>query len=101
MNPPLSPRELRLSSQVRGIIIGALALAFGFLTRQPGASLTYALLIAAGLQVLVILIRRLVPPGVQPMALYVFELLADAATVLLFALGAFGGILRHGMSPEA
>jgi hypothetical protein len=90
----LSPRELRLSSTIRGAIIGALIAAYAYVTRDPGATFTASLLVAAGLQVAVLLLRKFVPTYLMPQALHVFELLADAATVFLFALGVFGGILR-------
>jgi hypothetical protein len=90
----LSPRELRLSSTVRGAIIGALIAVYAYVSGEPGATFTASLLIAAGLQVVVLLLRKFVPTYLMPQALHVFELLADAATVFLFALGVFGGILR-------
>lgn len=88
---------MRLSSTVRGLVIGGLVLFYGYVTRQPGATLAMTLLIAAGLQVALLVLRRVVPREQLPMAMYIFELLIDAATVLLFALGVFGGILRQGM----
>ncbi len=89
-----SPRELRLSSTVRGLIIGGLVGAYAFLLHRPGASFAVALLIAAGLQLAVMLLRKFVPPYLMPQALHVFEVLVDGATVLLFALGVFGGALE-------
>ena len=52
------------------------------------------LLIAAGVQIMVIALRRFVPADRLPQAMYVFEYIADGVTVLLFALGVFGGIAR-------
>lgn len=92
----MSPRELRISSTVRGVVIGGFMACYAWLRRDPGATLTASLLIAAGLQLAVILLRRFVPPYLLPQALHLFELLVDAATVLLFALGVFGAILRQG-----
>jgi hypothetical protein len=89
-----SSRQLRLSSTIRGFIIAALVAAYAYVTRQPEATLTASLLLAAGLQLAVLLLRKLVPPALMPQALYVFELLVDGATVLLFALGVYGGLLR-------
>jgi hypothetical protein len=89
-----STREMRLSSMTRGIVITVLIAGYLWVSKQPAGSLTTALLIAAGLQLVVLAVRRLVAPETQPMALYVFELLADGATVLLFALGVFGGIFK-------
>jgi nucleoside recognition membrane protein YjiH len=89
-----SPRELRLSSAIRAAIIGALIAVYAYVLREPGATFTASLLVAAGLQVVVLLLRKFVPTYLMPQALHVFELMADAATVFLFALGVFGGILR-------
>ena len=90
-----SPRELRLSSTVRGVIIAALLGVYAWLLPSPGASFKGALLAAAGVQVGVLLIRKFLPPGLRSQALYLLELLADAATVLLFAIGVFGGVLSE------
>jgi hypothetical protein len=87
-----TPRQLRLSSRVRGVLITALIAGYGWLVGQPQGSFTEGLLIAAVLQVAVILIRRWVPPAAHPAAMHVFELIADAITVLLFALSVLGGI---------
>jgi hypothetical protein len=87
------PSRIRLSSTVRGVIIGALIATYAYVVGQPGASLTATLLIAAALQAMVLLLRKFVPPALLPQALQIFELVADAATVFLFALGVFGGIL--------
>lgn len=91
-----TPRQMRLGTAVRGTIIGVLLIAYGLLFGRDGASFTECLLVAAGLQFLVLLLRKLVPPEVLPQALYVFELLVDGVTVLLFAMGVYGGILRVG-----
>ena len=88
------PREMRLSGTARGIIIAAMIAGYGYVFRQPGASLTLSFLIAAALQLAVILMRRFLPPANLPVALYVFELVVDAATVFMFALGVYGGILK-------
>jgi hypothetical protein len=85
---------MRLSSRVRGVLITALIAGYGWLFSQPQGSYAEGLLIAALLQVAVILLRRWVPPDAQPVALYVFEMIADGITVLLFALGVFGSINR-------
>lgn len=90
-------RRMRLSSTVRGLLIVALIAFYGYVTHQPGASLTATLLIAAALQGVVLLLRRFVSPELLPQALDLFELLADAATVFLFALGVYGGILAYGL----
>jgi hypothetical protein len=84
----------RLGDGVRGTIIGVMIAAYVYVMNQPGASLTSSLLIAAGLQLIVIVLRRVVAPDALPSVMYVFELLVDAVTVLLFALGVFGGLIR-------
>ena len=89
-------REPRINSYVRGAAIGFIALVYGLMTRQSDASFTSWLLIAAGLQVAVLLLRRFVPPDQLPQMMNLVELLADAATVLLFALGIYGSIANLG-----
>lgn len=89
-----SPGELRLSSGIRGGFIAVLIGIYGWITREPAGSLVVSLLIAAGVQLAVIAIRRWVPADRRPQAMYIFEYLADGITVLLFALGVFGGIAR-------
>jgi hypothetical protein len=93
-----SPRELRLSSPIRSIIIAGLFAAYGYVFQLPEAVYTLSFLVAAGLQVAVLLFRKFVPTYLMPQALHVFELLADAATVFLFALGVYGGVLRAAYS---
>lgn len=88
--------EPRLSSVARGVIIAALMAFYYFMTRQPGATLTVSLLIGAVLQLAVVALRKLVPGYLQAQAIWLFELLVDAATVLLFAMGVFGGISSYG-----
>jgi hypothetical protein len=92
-----TPRQMRLGTAVRGTIIGVLLVGYGLLFGRDGASFTECLLVAAGLQFLVLLLRKLVPPAMLPQAMYAFELLVDGVTVLMFALGVYGGILRAGM----
>ena len=94
-----TPRKLRIDTRVRGVVITALIAGYGFLFRQPQGSWAETLLLAALLQVAVILLRRWVPPGGQPAAMYVFEVVADGITVLMFALGVFASI--HGFAAEA
>ena len=90
----MTERAPRLGDGSRGLIIAVMIAAYSYVMNQPGASMTSTLLIAAGLQVVVIVIRRVVSVEAQPFVMYVFELLVDAATVLLFALGVFGGLIR-------
>ena len=89
-----SPRAIRLSSRVRGVIITALIAGYGWAFHQPRASFVELLLVGAGLQVAVLLLRRWVPGEVQPQALYVFEMIVDGITVLLFAMGVLGSLAR-------
>jgi hypothetical protein len=93
----LTDRQMRLGSKVRGCAIAAILALYGYFLSDPGASFTASLLIAAGLQAGVLLLRRFVPADFLPRAIDSIELLADAATVLLFALGVFGGILSYGL----
>jgi hypothetical protein len=90
-------RQLRLSSTTRGILIAVLIGFYSYVMDHPGASFTASLLVAAGLQVGVLLLRRFVTPDLLPQAMYLLEMLADAATVFLFALGVYGGMLRYGL----
>jgi hypothetical protein len=87
-----SPRELRLSSTIRGLVIGALILAYGWFMNAPDVSLKATFLVAAAFQLAVIAMRRMVPADELPRALYIFEIVADGVTVLMFALGVFGAI---------
>jgi hypothetical protein len=87
-------RQMRIGSEVRGLFITVLIGGYAWFFNQPGASLTQMFLVAAALQAVVIGIRKLFPAPALPYAMYVFELLVDGVTVLLFALGVFGGIFR-------
>ncbi|HTJ20103.1 MAG TPA: hypothetical protein VL494_25225 [Steroidobacteraceae bacterium] len=78
----------------RSTLIGLGVLAFTFF--PPGRTL---LLWGIAAQIAVILVRRLIErqvrdPAIAAQALTVVELLGDGATVLLFALATFGGILQ-------
>jgi hypothetical protein len=88
------PREMRLSGTARGIIIAVLMGAYGWVFHLPAASMTWTFLIAAVLQLVVILMRHFIPAANLPVMLYMFELFADAATVFMFALGVYGGLLK-------
>jgi hypothetical protein len=87
-------RQMRIGSEVRGLFITVLIGGYAWFFNQPGASLTKLFLIGAVLQAVVIAMRKWFPIAALPFAMYVFELLVDGATVLLFALGVFGGIFR-------
>jgi hypothetical protein len=90
-----TPRQMRISSGLRGVLIALLIGAFAWVGAAPGGSLTVSLLIGAALQAAVIILRRMVSPDYLPQAMNLFELLVDGATVLAFALGVYGGILRQ------
>ena len=87
-----SPRDLRLSSTIRGLAIGALLVAYAWFMDAPDVSLKATFIVAAALQLAVIVIRRVVPAEEVPRALYIFEMIADGVTVLMFALGVFGAV---------
>ena len=87
-----SPRDLRLSSTIRGVFISTLILAYAWFMNAPDVSLKATFLVAAAFQLGVIAMRRMVPADELPRALYIFEMIADGVTVLMFALGVFGAI---------
>ena len=87
-------RDPRIASWMRGIFIAALIVIYGWLVGTPQASMTASLLVAVVLQVVIVTARRFVPEGAMPQAQEIFEMLADGVSVLMFALGVFGG-LRH------
>jgi len=89
-----SPRDLRIASWTRGVFIGVLIAFYGWILNVPEGSFRQMFLVGAGVQLLIIVLRRLVPTESAPQAQYIFELVADGATVLVFALGVFGGIAR-------
>ena len=111
-------RSLRISSALRGGIIAYGIAAFAlFVPRispvppdgasSPARDLAYMLGVGLGLQAVLFLVRRLVArherrSGIEgrlvPQADYIFELIVDAVTVLLFALATFRGIARMTMS---
>jgi hypothetical protein len=86
----------RLSSPVRGFIIAAILAVYGFVVREPAASLTASLLLAVALQITIIVLRKWLPADRHPQAQQIVELVFDGATVFLFALGVYGGILQTG-----
>lgn len=94
-DPAPTPRQMRFNSTLRGIVIAVLLAAYGWTANIGGASFMSSLLIAAGLQIAILLSRRFLPDYLLPQVIDTLELLADAATVLLFALGVFGGILSY------
>ena len=84
----------RFSSGGRGVAIAVFIGLYGWYMRLPEGSFAVSLLVGAGLQILVLALRRWVPADRQPEAMYVFEYIADGVSVLMFALGVFGGIAR-------
>jgi hypothetical protein len=89
-----SSRDVRVGATMRSVFIAVLVAGYAWVSRQPAASLTITFLIAAGLQLVVIALRRFVPPDRLPQAIYIFEIIVDGLSVLLFSLGVFGGILK-------
>lgn len=87
-----SEKKERLSSWMRGLIIGALIVGYGWFVGHPQGSFARLLVVGAAVQLLVIVVRKLVPAEQRPQAQQVFELVADGVTVFVFALGVFGGI---------
>jgi anti-sigma factor RsiW len=87
-----SSRDPRLSSTTRGLYITGLILAYTWFSKDPGVSLKVTFLIAAGLQLAVVVARRFVPADELPGAIYIFEMIADGVTVLMFAIGVFGAL---------
>ena len=107
-----TPRRdgLRAEDAVRGVLIGVISVAAGFWILRPAEGSGRApatggqvamIAIAVGLQLAVFagnwLVRRWervhgMEGQVAPHARHVLQLLADGASVLLFALAVFGGI---------
>ena len=89
------PRSLRLSATVRGLLIGALFGAYYYVGFLPEGHFRASLIIAAVAQFIMLVVTRLVPAGQVHLSLYVIELLADGATVLLFALAIVGATMPN------
>ncbi len=87
-----SSRDVRISSLIRSVFIAILVAVYAWIEPRSQTSWPVIILVAAALQICVILIRRCVPASVLPAAIYIFELVADGICVLLFALAVFGGI---------
>jgi hypothetical protein len=92
MNETREERDLRRGSVFRGLVIAVMVAAYGWFMHQPGTSFRTSFLIAIALQVVLILLKRIVPHDQLPQALYAYETFADGVTVPLFARGVFGGI---------
>jgi hypothetical protein len=98
-----SPQSLRVSTKVRGFLITYGLAAFAVLVPLRDKSEVYAdafatVVLGLAFQALVILARVLttryerkhrMEGQLMPMAMYVAELVADAVSVFLFALGTF------------
>jgi len=79
---------------MRGVFIALLIGVYGWVSKESLVSWKASFIIAAGLQLVVIVIRRMAPAKDLARTVYLFEMIADAITVLLFALGVFGSIAR-------
>lgn len=87
-----TPRKDRISSLGRGFFIGAFIAVYGLFTNYPQASYTWMFLVGAAMQIAILFIRKFLPPDQWAQARDVFEMIADAITVLSFALGIYGSI---------
>jgi hypothetical protein len=90
----MQSREMRRYGAVRSALIGYGVLAFTFF--PPTRTL---MLWGVGVQVAVIVVRKLIErqvrdPALAGQALMVLELVADGVTVALFAIATLGGIMR-------
>jgi hypothetical protein len=92
-----APRLLRFGTATRGTFIAVAIAAYLWFFQQPQGSYTQALLVSVALQVGVLLLRRLVPPVHMPQMMDIVELIADGITVLMFAIGVYGGLARMPM----
>jgi len=90
----VKPTPAKISETTRGIFIAVLIAGYAWLFHQPAAAFKESLLLGAALQLALICVRRFVPPEAQPRMMELAVLLVDGVTVLLFALGVFGGILH-------
>lgn len=107
--------RLRLHGAIRGAIIAYGIGVFTFFFSRPmvsaespaispAAGIFQMLLVGVGLQLLVLVVRRLAAsyervPGregyLSPLAVFLFELLVDGVTVLLFAVATLRGIAQY------
>jgi hypothetical protein len=85
-------RDLRISSMMRSVFFGLLTAGYAILMPYPQASFKVSFAIGAALQLAILLMRRFAPADSFPKVQYLSELLADGATVLLFAVGVLGTI---------
>ena len=89
------PRSLRFTATVRGLLIGTLFAAYFFLGLLPEGHFRASLIIAAVAQFITLIVARTAPAGRVHLSLFVIELLADGATVLLFALAIVGATMPN------
>jgi hypothetical protein len=89
----LTPTQMGRSSLYRGIFISLCIGGYAWVFHKPGVSFAGMFLVGVALQVLALVVRRFVPADRLPVVMYVFDLLVDGATVFVFALGVYGGIL--------
>ena len=87
-----SPQQERLASWMRGVFIAGLIIAYGWFIGHPQGSFAQMFAVGAAMQILVIVVRKLVPAQQHASAQNIFEIVADGVTVLVFALGVIGGI---------
>ena len=85
-------RDLRRGAAFRSAVIAVMVALYGWFMHLPAAPLKQTFLIAAALQLLLIVLKRLVPADQLPQALNTYETVADGITVLLFAVGVLGRI---------
>ena len=90
----LTPVQMRRSTLYGGILISLCIGGYAWVFHKPGVSFAGMFLVGVALQVLALVVRRFVPPDRLPTAMYVLDLLIDGATVFVFALGVYGGILN-------
>lgn len=94
----MEPRERQDSARRYGVVRSAL-IGFGVLAFTFFPPTRTLMVWGVGVQIAVIVIRRLIErqvrdPAVADQALRVIELLADGASVALFAIATLGGIIR-------
>lgn len=85
-------RDLRISSTMRGVFFALLTAGYAILMPYPQASFAVSFGIGAALQLAILLMRKFAPADALPRVQHLLELLADAGTVLLFAVGVLGTI---------
>lgn len=85
-------RDMRRGAAYRSAVIALMVSFYGGFLHLPSAPFKQSFLIAAALQLLLIVLKRLVPADRLPQALNAYETVADGITVLLFAVGVLGRI---------